>query len=318
MNKLRYVGIGIGDGGSDTSGITDTVIDFPRGTAGMGVSGDTEIEIEEGFGRSNLSKRASGYSTEGSAEFSVDVNGLTYLMYLLLGKDGYTYDDATTTHKFVGTGNYIPTFFSLLLGSDFTELRYDSAALTSLSLSVEDGKATASVNILAGQDSTQAIRAREVLNNKTLLPLMFHETEIYIDGVLLGDSKSISLDIEQNGEVQHYLGSRLGTTVYGARAVSGTFTRNFTDTSFLTKFWGGGTKGGTDQESSTFALKIVMTRNNGEGTITIELPKTYIKSVKPSANGRDAAKEEIEFGCLEDSTSGTDIKVSIKNELPTL
>lgn len=312
---LRYVGIMMGTG-TTTDALTTTTIDLPRGEATMAEE-ETTVVIEEGFGREDLHKRNAAYSTNGSVSSKVDVNSLAVFFAALVGKDGYTYDSASQKHTFALTNSYTPQLFALLLGTDIKEFRFDNCALTSLGLNVEDGAVEASYEISGGKFSLKPIRALADLNRLSKLPLMFHEVSLSLDGVELQKVKSLSLDINQNTESETTLSTRFKDLRHGKAEISGSFSRNFTDTTLLERYWGNTTSGGGNVEQSNFSLEIDMIRHNGEGSIKITLPNTYFTKVAPNASGRESAVEEIEFKSLA-SESGSGLLVEITNDLPAI
>lgn len=294
---------------------TTSEIDIPMSNFGLERT-ESEMEISGGFGRANQDKRGLGYGVSYNYDIALDHNTATYIFYNLLGADGYTYADGT--HKYKGTGSYNPTLAAYFATLDHTTLKLHNAAITEFSLSAESEFVSCSVNGMASYDSIVTTKSQSALNNVRAKAMTYHEVDVQINGVSVGKVRSIDLSINQNGEHQFYIGSRYPDVIFtGARTVEGSFSRDFMDMDFVKKLWGDVQKGGAG-ESETFALSFVFARNDDSGSITITLPKAYLKNVTPNVGDRERATEDISFAALEDTVSGTDIIVEITNDLPQI
>lgn len=292
-----------------------------------------EIIVPGGMGRMSRRKRKGFYSSGGGIEYPVDINSIGYLMRGVLDKYQFTAAEAPATintHEFYGGNENELTSWTYRVGKDVHEHIFAGCSTNSLTLSVSDGLASASLDIFGGPDDTDTLKSYSDFSSKlpTGYPMAFYDVSATVNSV---DSSAIcrSVQLAINNNLGRDSGRCIGscypsTFKAGDRLVEATLEMQFNDLTHQTLFWGDA--GGPAADGSTpFPLVIEMAGGSNQ-KITFSMPNCMMTSAPQQPRGRDILYQTITVRALleEDvalkdlSTVDTDILVTLENTGATL
>lgn len=323
--QVRYAGFGR-EAAFGTE--AEPTFDVDQASASLEPPSGTEKPVPSSSGRMYRKRRPGYYSPAGAIDYAFDIDTIGYPLKWAL--HGYDFTTGTpNSHEIYGDQELQLESFTARLGKDFFEHIFLGCVVNTITLSVGEDYAMASIGIVAQKDGSDNLRAYNNLLLPDLYPLMFHEVTAKIGATDISTvTTAASIEIANNINVGagRTIGSRFPRRLYGGRrAITGSATLYFESTTQLEKFWGsssGPAAGGATETS--FTLKFAYDANN---YLEILLPNAYIDAIPtpPRAAGEQLTqeitfatlmKEDVEL--IDESTVDTDIYVLLKNTEPTM
>jgi hypothetical protein len=299
MAFQRYLGIGKETVfGTEATAITMKYIDAE--SAEIEASGDSII-IYEGMSGLDSSMAAGRYGLEGSVAFPVDETSIGIFARGVLGGYAKTGTAPMISHSFVPDRSKMDTY-TMAVGKDQMEQIYMGVAFSGMTLELEDGLLTASVDLVGQKDKKGTGTPSKALSDLVKGAIFAaKDVNVTIGGTdESGKIQSMSVTIENGTEPFFGFGSRFPSKhIKGAFLVEAEFTMAFEDTAQLERFWGGAT-GPTNTTPAAFAVNIAVGAN-----LDIILPRAIYTAVSQPAAGRDRIEQTVSVRGLVDAVSGT-------------
>jgi len=306
--------------------VASTTLDTPQGA---------EIIVSGGMGRGALRKRPGFYSPSGNIEYAWDIRSIGWMLRLALG--GYTFTTGETgppkvfnLHEIYGNNNVVLPSFTARCGKDNFEHIFPGSVIDTLSLSVQDNLASATVGVLSQKDAKATLQQPADLLLPTEYPFAFYDFTGTINSV---DKSAIiqnfTLDIANNVNQQsgRTIGSRHPRKFRaGDRVCSLSVSLDFEDLTYLEAFWGSAT-GPVNLGSTIIPFKINGQASATEGSIEFNFPHMVIMGIQTQPRGREAITQTLRLQAITDpdlmladgtTEVSTDIYVKLQNDEPTM
>jgi len=138
------------------------------------------------------------------------------------------------------------------------------------------------------------------------LPFTYWEGSIEIDGTAIGQISSITINVDNQLADDFFIGDRYrGIIVEGLRQTTGSLQAYFNDNFLYTKF--------KNEQVFSLRLKMMYDSNN---YIEIFLPQCKFSGKgAPVVDGAGIIYQNLDFQAFYDSVEGTDIIITVKNQV---
>jgi hypothetical protein len=219
-------------------------------SAELDPSGDQAL-IFEGVSRLDRTVAPAPYRSEGSLTTPFDLTAFPWFLKWALG--GYTVTGTTPsfTHHFFSEQSALMKSFTARVGKDALEHLFTGCVVSSLSLELDDGFFTGSVDIVGGADQKGTLQISPTFTQGEIYAP--HQLTAEINGVDESaniESFSISIDTGADNEAGLTIGSRFPRRAYrGAFSVEIEVGLSFFSTTQLERFWGTATGPSTKRPS---------------------------------------------------------------------
>jgi hypothetical protein len=278
-------------------------------SAELDPSGDQAL-IYEGVSRLDRTVAPAPYRSEGSLSTPFDLTAFPWFLKWALS--GYTVSgtDSMFTHHFFPEQSALMKSFTARVGKDVFEHLFSGCVVSSLTLELDDGFFTGSVDIVGGADQKGTLQENPTFTQGEIYAP--HQVTAEINGVDKSaniESFSISIDTGADNEAGLTIGSRFPRRVYrGAFAVEIEVGLSFFSTTQLEKFWG------TTTGPSTSKLTEMETTIHVGDNIDILIPRAVYTAMSQPLNGRDRIEQTATIRALVKADGTGPIEFSITNE----
>lgn len=328
VNIFRYVGIG-----KETtfgSEATASIYVDPQSCT-LDSPGAPEIMISGGMGRMTRTKKPGFYSCGGGVTYAVDIKSIGYILRGALDQYVFTSGgDYGNTHEFYGGDSNDLESFTYRIGKDVHEQVFMGCTVNSVDITVDQGLATASVDLFAAQDNTTTLKTYSAISSSipSEYPLAFYETTATINDVDTSAScKSVKLSINNNldRESGRTIGSRYPRLFRAnAREVNVEMVLQFDDLTHQTLFWGDA--GGPSCSGSTLFPVVIEFDAGDSGEMIWNMENCMMTGITTQPSGRDTLYQTVTCRALLDtsvalasaSTVSTDVLVTVVSDATTL
>lgn len=334
VDTFRYAGFG-----AETTFHTPVSATFhiDADSLGLDAPDNPEIPIPTGMGRGDRDTVPGYYASQGSIEYSPDIESIGWFLRWFLGGYGYTAGasvDLPNLHEIYGTNSEILKSFTVREGKDVFEQIFAGGVMNSLDLTVDVASTIAkcSLGIIAGQDTPGTLQdySSLTLRDSNTKPLGTAQAAAYINSVDQStkfNSLRISMTNGIDSRSAQHFGSRFPQTGFipTKRNIVFTCSLIFEDLTHKRMFWGGET-GAATTGSIRVPMSLRLTDPDTLRYLNICMPLAHIQSVKLPTRGTDTLKQDIVGRALisptvllaDDSSIATDCLVSLKNYTGTM
>lgn len=278
-------------------------------SAELDPSGDQAL-IYEGVSRLDRTVAPAPYRSEGSFSTPFDLTAFPWFLKWALGGYTVTGTYSTFTHHFFPEQSALMKSFTARVGKDVFEHLFSGCVVGSLSLELDDGFFTGSVDIMGGADQKGTLQASPTFTQGEIYAP--HQVTAEIDGVDESaniESFSISIDTGADNEAGLTIGSRFPSRAYrGALAVKIEMGLSFFSTTQLERFWGTATG-----PSINKLTEIETTIYVGEN-IDILIPRAVYTAMSQPLSGRDRIEQSATIRALVKDDGTGPIEFSITND----
>jgi hypothetical protein len=289
-----------------TSALATETID-PE-SAELDPSGDQAL-IFEGVSRLDRTVAPAPYRSEGSLTTPFDLTAFPWFLKWALGGYTVTGTDPTFTHHFFPEQSALMKSFTARVGKDVLEHIFTGCVVSSLSLELDDGFLTGSVDIVGGADQKGTLQASPMFTQGEIYAP--HQVTANINGVDESaniESFSINIDTGADNEAGLTIGSRFPRRAFrGAFAVEVEMGLSFFSTAQLEKFWG------TTTGPSTSKLTEIETTIHVGDNIDILIPRAVYTAMSQPLSGRDRIEQTANIRALVKADGTGPIEFSITN-----
>jgi hypothetical protein len=199
--------------------------------------------------------------------------------------------------------------FSARVGKDVFEHLFTGCVVSTLSLELDDGFFTGSVDIVGGADQKGTLQAIPTFTQGEIYAL--HQVTAEINGVDESaniESFSISIETGADNEAGLTIGSRFPRRAYrGAFAVEIEVGLSFFSTAQLERFWG------TATGPSTSKLTEIETTIHVGDNIDILIPRAVYTAMSQPLSGRDRIEQTATIRALVKADGTGPIEFSVTN-----
>lgn len=245
------------------------------------------------------------YSPSGELEVALDVYSICEFLYLCFGNE-LTAGNASDGYKYLmypGSGRNLSSFTAYVGKddgnvNDFEHIFY-GCVISKLSITLSDGLATANMTIQAQKDAKTTLKSESAITIADSYPIAFYEAETEMGSTDL-TARTTSFEFEFDNGVEASAGQAFGSMFPYKLPSSGktpTIKSNvfYQGYDFLTKFWGSssGPTCGTTYEGYTIVFE-----DEEENKLTLEFPKTALKTASAPIEGTDQIKQSLELSVL--------------------
>ncbi len=245
------------------------------------------------------------YSPSGDLEVALDVNSICEFLYLCFGTE-MTAGTAQAGLKYLiypGSSRQLKSFTAYIgkddgNPNDFEHIFY-GCVISKLSIKLSDGLATATISIQAQKDGKASLKSESAISISDSYPIAFYEAKTYM-GATEVTARTTSFEFEFDNGVSASKGQAFGSMFPYKLPSSGKSPTIKTDVFYqgydmLVKFWGdsSGPTCGTTYE----AYKIVF-EDEEENKLTMEFPKTALKTASAPVEGTEEIKQSLEMAVL--------------------
>ena len=217
-------------------------------------------------------------------------------------------------HRFFRTNSRNLPSFTYYVGKEFFEHRFKGVTITQLSLVQERELLTASIDVVAAEESQAGINnfaksfSNDVVGSR-------HVSLFQMENPARGlkvDAEAFSIEINNN--IDETAGVRFGSRFpqefeVGGLDVSGSFRLAFKTLQQYQDFWGG-TVGPT--EDASYNNELTAEWSKGSKRLKIAVPELHLNRVSAPLSGRDRLTQEITFTALSTPT-GSPLVVDLEN-----
>lgn len=245
------------------------------------------------------------YSPSGDLEVALDVYSICEFLYLCFGTELSTGAAATGLNYLIypGSSRQLKSFTAYIgkddgNPNDFEHIFY-GCVISKLNITLSDGLATATLSIQAQKDGKDSLKTESNISIADSYPLAFYEAKTYM-GATNVTARTTSFEFEFDNGVSANKGQAFGSMFPYKLPSSGKTPTIKTDIFYqgydmLVKFWGdnSGPTCGTTYES----YKIVF-EDEAENKLTLEFPRTALKTASAPVEGTEEIKQSLEMAVL--------------------
>jgi len=314
MSRIRYAGFAEE---SVYGTKKDAQFHVDIASASLDLPNDSKIEYEGGLSRTRRTVRSGYYTPSGDVVYAFDIETIGALLKWALGGYFFTNSGGSGTHhlhEIWGNNNFILPSFTTEIGKDLFEHIFTGCTVNSLTLSVEDGYGTVTLNIQAKDDEQGSIKVIGDLIIGNAYPIVFHEVTVSRVGDAPYTARVKTLNLVINNNISADAGRRLGSNTpvlmpVGKRETDLSMNLYYDSIEEINRF----------KANSEFPLNI--TFNGGTfGTMVINLPKCANNEVSTQATGIDEIDHSVTVHpyadsiLLDDGTTTIDTEIYVKVE----
>lgn len=245
------------------------------------------------------------YSPSGDLEVALDVYSICEFLYFCFGNELSTGAAATGLDYLIypGSSRQLKSFTAYIgkddgNPNDFEHIFY-GCVISKLSITLSDGLATATLSIQAQKDGKDSLKTEDNISIADSYPIAFYEAKTYM-GATNVTARTTSFEFEFDNGVSANKGQAFGSMFPYKLPSSGKTPTIKTDIFYqgydmLVKFWGNsnGPTCGTTYES----YKIVF-EDEAENKLTLEFPRTALKTASAPVEGTEEIKQSLEMTVL--------------------
>lgn len=300
MAITRYVGIK--EEATYGTEASDSTYDFDMGSVGLDSPDDPNIALPT-LQRFQTRHIPGFYSPGGPMEYPIDIHTIGWFLKWALG--GYEFTEGTSpaknVHEFWATPEYELPSFTTRVGKDNFEHVFIGCIINKLNLSIENELAMAKLDVVAQQDTKDALR--ETLNtlDPTLFPMAFYNVATTIDAVdVSADVKTWSWDFSngvkpedgqgQGSRFPYHMKPGAGECTLGVKWEGDI--EDIEDK--IEEYWANAAGPGTDHHTSFITQSVFSSGTKGQ--MTVKFPACYYKRVPTDLKGADPLAPDLSIG----------------------